>query len=198
VKWPVSVLAVVAQVALVPSVRAQPQLSFDSSGTASGILAATRGPFEQTITATQRIAGNRRAMNDLQSLALIAGSLDSRTVAPQQRPSGISYVSPTLFLSGVRGSAVIAPSAFLAAQGAFIDSANLAATNPLPTAPPDGHVKSAPKESSSRIVGSRDAITIQIRPPSFLMLLGNVAAIALLGYAWRRLRARPASSRNRV
>jgi hypothetical protein len=192
VKKPVSVLALLVHVAMAPSVRAQPEFNFDSGGAATGRIGI----------AAQGLAGNHAAMKDLKTLAITAGLRDlssqsiTRTV-PQQRSGGISYAGPSgMLLSGTRVSAVVTPrpgsSAFLAAEGASIDSAKSAGASQyrLPTTPPDGnvHMDSAPKTSTSKSTGSREAITIRIRPPSFLLLLSNVAAVSLLAFAWRRVR----------
>ena len=156
------VLALGFQVVMVPSMRAQPQLDFDRGGAASGIVHNAGVPFAQTRAAT----------------------------LPPQRPGGISYAgAPGLLLSGFRESVVVTPhlgsSAFVAAKETLIHSANLAGRESF-TGGSKHHVESAPKGSSSKTMGSPDAITIHIRPPSFLMLLGDVFVVALLGYGWRR------------
>src|SRR5262249_28579800 len=150
---------------------------------------AARGVAGQA-TAAEDITAGRHGINDLSALANILGSQGSKTVPPRERSSGVSYIgSPELLLIGAWGSAAATPSlgssAFLAVRGGFIESA---APGPLPTAPPHGQVKSAPK-ATSRTTGSQDAVRIPIRPLTFRMLLGNVAVIALLGFAWRRVGA---------
>jgi hypothetical protein len=208
-------LALLALIAMVPTVRAQPIVDFGVPATSTGTISYGGGsnPLVGTNITVDVVAGKNTALNNLVGLAISNGLLNFTTgpatgtwmfspggnISITGGVSSLSLPAGTTLLSGTLVSATVTPvqgsNTLLVALGAFVNSINSAILNfyGISGNPQVGNFNlsftvaadTTPGGLFNGTIGSGD-VQGTVPAPGFLVLLCSGGAASLLGCVWRR------------